>query len=29
MGVLDEAAIYDSALSPQRISTHYPIARGN
>jgi len=29
MGVLDEAAIYASALSPQQIATHYAIARGN
>ena len=29
VGVLDEAAIYDSALSPQQIATHDAIARGN
>jgi large repetitive protein len=28
-GTLDEAAIYDSALSPARIAAHYAIARGN
>jgi hypothetical protein len=28
-GALDEAAIYDTALTPQRITAHYAIARGN
>ncbi len=28
-GAVDEVAVYPSALSPQRIQTHYQVARGN